>query len=234
MPDRRPETSWDNTPLDALPSATEALSILPVPYRPSARSTALPLTSAKSLVPHILARSPRQDTYKPHLFLVGDKTLPDLPAALLERDRDLVMVQVYETSVSPDLAGRLAGVRRSFCGGLDLVGRDEGKGSGAVGKEDGDGAWLAFFSPSSAAAVFDLLALPGYGRGSAEQACGNEMSGGEWGKLKIAVIGETTNRWIMDHLGRRADAVAKVPTPVGLAQAVWDAVEGRNSGGGAG
>jgi uroporphyrinogen-III synthase len=87
---------------------------------------------------------------------------------------------------------------------LDTV-RGEGEG--------GEEIWLAFFSPSSAEMVLEVIR-------SLETDDGMDRKDESiWLKVKIGAIGETTAQYMQDQ-GLEVQAVAKEPTADGLFSAI--------------
>lgn len=187
------------TSLEALHAATQTdvpASLLP---------RLVDVTTAKSasvLVPLMLDQP---DSGRPYLLIRGDKSLHEIPDGLRAAGRSAAEVVVYETTENPELPARVAEVSRQLA-------------------DQSTGAWLAFFSPSSA-----KMALAHVRQQPTCQHVGHTL---EWAgqKAMIFAIGETTRKYLEEEEGLAVDATAIEPTPAGLVHALQDADERGMSG----
>ncbi|WVW81494.1 hypothetical protein I302_103488 [Kwoniella bestiolae CBS 10118] len=205
------EGDWDKIPLFTVGTASSdhlldsgiAPGYIP---RLSQYEGGTPPKSAIHLLPTIIDRPPRSEgTYRPYLFIRGDKSTDLLQDGIRGNGRDIREVEVYKTSPRRDIADNLVEFRRKYeCSG-------------------GEKGWLCFFSPSGAEVVLPLLAKgnalhnqDGYVDGTRLGLAGLEVF---WEGWKIFVIGDTTRKYF-EEKGIRVDAVAERPNPEGLLEAI--------------
>lgn len=126
----------------------------------------------------------------------GDKSTNELQDGLKSAGRAYKEISIYTTSSRSDLESnieRAIAVRRPP--------NEETEGNGLLGENKGDAEmWIAFFSPSSAEYVLPIL-------------------GSRLGGCKIAAIGGTTERYLLDR-GLEVQATAEQPTAEGLVRAI--------------
>ncbi|WRT63608.1 uncharacterized protein IL334_000531 [Kwoniella shivajii] len=167
-----------------------------------------PPKSAIHLTPHILNAPPRSAQgreYRPYLYVRGDKSTDILQDDLRKNGRTVRETMVYSTTPRED-------IRRN-------IQKFENAASGK-GKTKG---WLAFFSPSGAEVILNILSDMDPDPDEVIDKKDNETDGRRinafWKGWKIFVIGETTRR-CLEGKGIRVHAVAQRPTPEGLLKAI--------------
>lgn len=159
--------------------------------------------SASELVPLLVNRPPRNSGHGAYLVIRGDKSTEEVQTALRAAGREVVEVVVYQTSQRDDLGTTLrTALPEIYPRSLNRALRS---GSDLESSTTPPAPWLAFFSPSSAGMVLDLLALGHAG-------------------VRVFAIGETTRKYLLSR-GVRVDAVANEPTALGMLEALRRAEE---------
>ncbi len=186
--------NWSNIPLFTPGSATmSSFSSSSFPENgpkafPGAESTG----SGSALGEFIISR--HSASIDPLLILEGDKTISDLKAVLDSVDLPYHTRMIYQTSVRSDLDTDLRWL---------LAVLDE--------EQPNERIWLAFFSPSSAQPVIDLLRTMDALR----------IENGRSSRFDVVAIGKTTGDGLR-KIGVDVGAVAKSPTAQGLLDALLE------------
>jgi uroporphyrinogen-III synthase len=129
----------------------------------------------------------------------GDKSTEEVQSALRAAGREVVEVVVYQTSQRPELETALRTALPEI-----YPAQPNGLSSQLKPSTTPPAPWLAFFSPSSAGMVLDLLV------GSAG--------------IRVFAIGETTRKYLLSR-EVKVDAVANEPTAQGMLEALRRAEE---------
>lgn len=149
--------------------------------------------------------APRPGRQRALLFLNNERRGNDIPGILShdaapdDRRVRLAELVVYETGVVAEFAEEFRQAMRATTG---LT------------------RWVVVFSPTGADVAWKVLSGGGVDGDETET---------ESGRTYWASIGPTTERHLVEAVGRRPDVVAKKPSPQGLWQAINEFMKGRSS-----
>lgn len=162
----------------------------------------------------------RAGTHRPYLMLVGDKTLPTLPARLGAAGRAVTRVPVYATAEAPTLGADLEAFFAALSPPLSVSPPPAPPASvpAPTPAPPPPPLWVAFFSPSSAAYVLPHLEkrarLPRAAAPLPSAADGAHLS-----PVRFVAIGGTTEKALTDA-GYVVAAVAQTPDADGIVEAM--------------
>ncbi len=186
---------WSTIPLFTVGSSardTSARAVISSNLKLDTSNQSLTAKSATALIPILL----QNHSARSFLIIRGDRSLDEIPAALVSAGRKVRETTLYETIEHPELGRRVSAIT-------------EGLPNGAI--------WMTFFSPSSAGMALSYLRRLG-------MLSSTDGSGGLRERVRIAAIGETTRRFLEDQ-GVEVDAVAEEPNAEGLVEAIRRAGE---------
>ncbi len=195
---------WSSIPLYTVGTSARDVIInatIPPRSKPDTSDSPLSAKSVSALTPILLNIPPGDKSYKPYLVIRGDKSLDEIPSALVRAGRVVREVTVYETVEDPELGQRIDGSFESL--------PDKGT------------VWLAFFSPSSARMILPHLRRLGdmFRMNDIATAAGQPSL-----QVRVAAIGETTRTFLKGE-GMGVDAIAEEPSAEGLVKAMNQAHE---------
>ena len=148
-----------------------ARHVLPPPHPKISTSSTPPGSAAREDGQNASAESggnSQKGHYRPYLIVRGDKSLEEIPKALINAGRVVHPVEVYTTASHPDLP--------------ELISRTLGSAIPNGGEDEAEAVWLAFFSPSSAQFALERISPDFISRP----------------RIRFFAIGETTRKYLIE------------------------------------
>ncbi|KAF3313597.1 hypothetical protein TWF173_005889 [Orbilia oligospora] len=145
------------------------------------------------------------------LFLTGETHSTILPTRVPERLKELLEIDVNVEEVVVYKTGVVGGFESDLRQCLDRLEEEE---DGNI--EEQEPVWLIFFSPTGTDAALRVLEA----RESSSTTTTTTTATKKKRRYKCCSIGPTTKDFMFQGFGRKADAMAKIPSPEGVLEAI--------------